>query len=143
MLVTVADSNTVNGTIVRSAAIRTAGRMRHTAASALHELTGLLLCGGRWAPRVISVAPIGAKRQPFLPSYRTLGRMNGQDDYAPSAGAGYLFGSVPLFVLGGVLLANTNEDSTMFGTGALLCFAFAVYLLLVGAVARGTRSRRG
>lgn len=67
--------------------------------------------------------------------------MNGQDDYEPSAGAGYLFGSVPLFLLGGLLLANTNEDP-MFGTGALLCFAFAVYLLLVGAVARGIQVAR-
>lgn len=100
-----------------------------------------MLCGGRCAPGVNSVAPIGAKRQPFLLSCRTLGRMNGQDEYEPSAGAGYLFVSVPLFILGGVLLANTNEDP-MFGTGALLCFAFAVYLLLVGAVARGIQVAR-
>ena len=68
--------------------------------------------------------------------------MTSQDDYETSAGAGYLLGSAPLFLLGGLLLANTNEDPTIFGTGALLVLACAVYLLLVGAVARGIQVAR-
>ena len=68
--------------------------------------------------------------------------MTSQDDYETSAGAGYLLGSLPLFILGGMLLANTNEDPTIFGTGALLALACAVYLLLVGAIARGLQVAR-
>ena len=69
--------------------------------------------------------------------------MDNQDDYVPSAGAGYLFGSVPLFILGGVLLANINEEPAVFGTAALLSVAFAAYLLLVGAIARGIQVAQG
>jgi len=70
--------------------------------------------------------------------------MDNQDDYAPSAGAGYLFGSVPLFIVGGALMANINEEPAVFGTSALLSLAFASYLLLVGAIARGIQvARRG
>lgn len=68
--------------------------------------------------------------------------MDKQDDYEPSAGAMYLLGSVPLLVVGGMLLANTNEEPAIFGTGALLFLAFAGYLLLVGAVARGIQVAR-
>ena len=68
--------------------------------------------------------------------------MNSEAEYEPSAGAMYLLGSVPLFIVGGLFLANTNEDPSIFGTAALLCFAFAVYLLLVGAVARGIQVAR-
>ena len=71
-----------------------------------------------------------------------MGRMDNQDDYAPSAGAGYLFGSVPLFIVGGALMANSNEEPTVFGTSALLSLAFASYLLLVGAIARGIQVAR-
>lgn len=68
--------------------------------------------------------------------------MDNQDDYEPSAGATYLFGSVPLFIVGGMFLANVNEEPAVFGSGALVCFAFAVYLLLVGAIARGIQVAR-
>lgn len=68
--------------------------------------------------------------------------MDNQDDYAPSAGAGYLFGSVPLFIVGGALMANINEEPAVFGTSALLSLAFASYLLLVGAIARGIQVAR-
>ena len=40
--------------------------------------------------------------------------MTDQDDDDTSAGAGYLLGSVAPFILGGLLLANTNEDPTVF-----------------------------
>ena len=70
--------------------------------------------------------------------------MGNQDDYEPSAGATYLFGSAPLFILGSMMLANINEEPAVFGTGAVLFFAVAVYLLLVGAIARGIQvARRG
>ncbi len=68
--------------------------------------------------------------------------MDNQDDYEPSAGAGYLLGSVPLIILGGVLLANVNEEPAVFGTAALLSLAFGAYLLLVGAIARGIQVAR-
>ena len=71
--------------------------------------------------------------------------MDAQDEDPISAGAGYLVGSLPLFVLGGISLANVNESAFVFGSGALLLFACATYLLVVGAVARGiqvARSRR-
>lgn len=68
--------------------------------------------------------------------------MSNEAEYEPSAGAVYLLCSVPLFVVGGMFLSNTNEDPAMFGTAALLCFAFAVYLLLVGAIARGIQVAR-
>lgn len=75
-------------------------------------------------------------------SWLILGRVDNQDDYAPSAGAGYLFGSVPLFIVGGALMANINEEPAVFGTSALLALAFASYLLLVGAIARGIQVAR-
>ncbi len=68
--------------------------------------------------------------------------MDNPDDYESSAGAGYLFGSVPLFILGGALTANINEGPVGFGTAALLSLAFASYLLLVGAIARGIQVAR-
>jgi hypothetical protein len=68
--------------------------------------------------------------------------VDNQDDYAPSAGAGYLFGSVPLFIVGGAFMANINEEPAVFGTSALLALAFASYLLLVGAIARGIQVAR-
>lgn len=77
-----------------------------------------------------------------LQMHENLRPMNSKADYQPSAGAMYLAGSVPLFIVGGLFLANTNESPAMFGTAALLCFAFAVYLLLVGAVARGIQVAR-
>lgn len=72
------------------------------------------------------------------------GTTNNADDFEHSAGAGYLIGSVPLVVLGGLFLANTNEEPVFFGIGGMLCLLVAAYLLIVGAVARGIQvARRG
>lgn len=68
--------------------------------------------------------------------------MNHEDGYQPSAGAAYLWGSVPLFVVGAMLMANVDEEPEFFRTAGVLALAFAVYLLLVGAVARGIQVAR-
>lgn len=62
---------------------------------------------------------------------------SGRGGDASSAGATYLLVSLPLFLLGGLLLANLNEDATLFGSAAALSLACGAYLLLVGAIARG------
>ena len=64
------------------------------------------------------------------------------DDYEPSAGVWYAVAAVALFVVGGMLLANTDEEPMFFLTGGLAFMGAGSYLLLVGAVARGIQVAR-
>jgi drug/metabolite transporter (DMT)-like permease len=59
-----------------------------------------------------------------------------------AVGPRHLLGSLILFLVGGLLLVNLHEDETIFGIGAILCLVPAVYLLIVGAVARGIQAAR-
>ena len=67
---------------------------------------------------------------------------NATAPYEPSIGLWYALGGVTVFVIGGMLLANTNEDPTFFGTSGIACFAVGLYLLVVGGVARGNQLAR-
>jgi hypothetical protein len=51
----------------------------------------------------------------------------------------YGFWGVALFVVGGLLLANAEEPVNGFLTVGLACMGAGLYLLIVGAVARGTQ----
>lgn len=70
------------------------------------------------------------------------GNEKAADDYTPSAGVGYLLGSLGVFLLSAVLAANTAEEPVVFGTAAALTAVVATYLLIVGAVARGLQVAR-
>ena len=67
---------------------------------------------------------------------------NGFDSYKASFGAAYGIAGVVLLVIGGALLANTNEDSAIFGTGAVAFFGAGLYCTVAGAVARGIQLAR-
>lgn len=64
------------------------------------------------------------------------------DSYQQSFGAAYGAAGVILLVIGGMLLANLNEDPTIFGAGATLFLGAGAYLTVAGAVARGIQLAR-
>ena len=64
------------------------------------------------------------------------------DPYKSSFGAAYGTVGVILLVIGSALLANLNEDPTVFGAGATLFLGAGLYLTVAGAVARGIQLAR-
>lgn len=68
-----------------------------------------------------------------------------RDDFDPfKASFGAVYGTVGviLLVVGGMLLANLDEDPTVFGAGATLFLGAGLYLTVAGAVARGIQLAR-
>lgn len=65
----------------------------------------------------------------------------GFDPYKSSFGAAYGSAGVVLLVVGGLLLANVNEDD-IFGIGAVVFLGAGLYFLVAGAVARGIQLAR-
>ncbi|MFC6286154.1 hypothetical protein ACFP3Q_07185 [Nocardioides sp. GCM10027113] len=65
------------------------------------------------------------------------------DDYTPSAGLGYLFASLGMFLLSAVLAdVSAEEQSVVLAVAAVLTAVVATYFLIVGAVARGLQVAR-
>lgn len=61
----------------------------------------------------------------------------------PSEAFGYAVVGFFLVLIGGSLLGNMNEDPAIFRTGGLIFGTSGLYLLLVGAVARGIEVAAG
>ncbi|HSE71684.1 MAG TPA: hypothetical protein VLA97_13070 [Nocardioidaceae bacterium] len=65
-----------------------------------------------------------------------------KDDYQPSKGLVYAIAGVSVFVVGGLILANSHDEDPLFLLGLAL-EGTGIYLLLAGAVARGIQMARG
>jgi hypothetical protein len=86
---------------------------------------------------------VGAKIAGVVPILDDMDRTgDGFDPYNSSFGVAYGTVGVILLVIGGALLANINEDPTIFGAGGTLFLASGLYLTNAGAVARGIQLAR-